>query len=213
MKRSVASGRSPNITNTVAVCSLIDPLSFTLKRSDKIIRREMRMTSRSLRRNSVRRESKTLKSCLRLVLLDHDLWRDIFKTASKVKCEAWTREREKGKPLRVQDVSKICGMYSLANTSALQTEFPSSSSLFGCLEWHSQSCLCPLNPDGFHCYSTCVTTKEEPLKSGCGVFIKITPVFQDFIFRGKPQSTYMRAHRHTYTHICICEFSPAHQKS
>lgn len=107
MKRSVASGRGPNITNTVAVCSLMDPLSFTLKRSDKIIRREMRMTSRSLRRSSVRRESKTLKSCLRLVLLDYDLWRDTFKTASKVKCEAWTREREKRKPLRVQDVGKI----------------------------------------------------------------------------------------------------------
>lgn len=116
MKRSVASGRGPNITNTVAVCSLMDPLSFTLKRSDKIIRREMRMTSRSLRRSSVRRESKTLKSCLRLVLLDYDLWRDTFKTASKVKCEAWTREREKRKPLRVQDVSKIWGMYSLAST-------------------------------------------------------------------------------------------------
>lgn len=92
MKRSEASGRGPNITNTVAVYSLIDPLSFTLKRSDKIIRREMRMTSRSLRRNSVRRESKTLKSCRRLMLLDYDLRRDIFKTASKVKCEAWTRE-------------------------------------------------------------------------------------------------------------------------
>lgn len=130
MKRSEASGRGPNITNTVAVYSLIDPLSFTLKRSDKIIRREMRMTSRSLRRNSVRRESKTLKSCRRLVLLDYDLRRDIFKTASKVKCEAWTREWEKRKPSRVQDVSKIHGMYSLASTSALETEFLNSSSLF-----------------------------------------------------------------------------------
>lgn len=134
MKRSVASGRGPNITNTVTVYSLIDPLSFTLKWSDKIIRREMRMTSRSLRRNSVRRESKTLKSCLRLVLLDYDLWRDIFKTASKVKCEAWTREWEKRKSSRVQDVSKIHGTYSSASTLPLRNWIPEQQ-LFALLSW------------------------------------------------------------------------------
>lgn len=164
MKRSVASGRGPNITNTVTVYSLIDPLSFTLKWSDKIIRREMRMTSRSLRRNSVRRESKTLKSCLRLVLLDYDLWRDTFKTASKVKCEAWTREWEKRKSSRVQDVSKIHGTYSSASTLHCKTEFLNSSSLLYCPEVALPVCLCHLNPPGFHCYSTCTTTKEGALK-------------------------------------------------
>lgn len=132
----------PQHHNTDTVYSLIDPLSFTLKRSDKIIRREMRMTSRSLGRNSVRRESKTLKSCLRLVLLDCDLWRDTFKTASKVKCEAWTREWEKRKSSRVQDISKTHGMHSPASTITLWKWIPEQQ-LFASLSWRgTPSCVC-----------------------------------------------------------------------
>lgn len=142
MKRSVASGRGPNITNTVTVYSLIDPPSFTLKRSDKIIRREMRMTSRSLRRNSVRRESKTLKSCLRLVLLDYDLWRDTFRTASKVKCELG-QEHEKRKSLRDHDISKI----HCTHSSAITAEFLNGSSLPDRPRVAFSLCLCHLNPD------------------------------------------------------------------
>ena len=157
MKRSVASGRGPNITNTATVDSLTDPLSFTLKRSDKIIRREMRMTSRSLRRNTVRRESKTLKSCLRLVLLDYDLWRDTFRTASKVKCEPG-QENEKRKSLRVRDISKMHGTHS----SAITTESLHCSSLL----YHPRVAfsVMPLwfEPRYRHCCSIRNTKRKEP---------------------------------------------------
>lgn len=82
----------------------------------------------------LRRESKTLKSCLRLVLLDYDLWRDTFRTASKVKCEGWTREREKRKSSRVQDVSKIHGTYSSTSTITLWNWIPEQQ-LFALLSW------------------------------------------------------------------------------
>ena len=209
MKRSVASGRGPNITNTVRVCSLIDPLSFTLKRSDKIIRREMRMTSRSLGRNSVRRESKALKSCLRLVLLDYDLWRDTFKTASKVKCEARTREWEKRKSSRVQDVSKTRGTCSSASTITLWNSVPEEQ-LFALLPWRgTPSCVLVIRTL-LHCYSTCTTAKEAAIKQGCGRFVKIILVFQDFTFTS-PRICLQ--HRCMYSHIDYVAYSAACQNS
>lgn len=134
MKRSVASGRGPNIINTVTV--------YCVHRSPEFYIEEKWQNHQERNENDQQKPGeeqceKGVKNTKELPEVSATVLRFVkryIQTASKVKCEAWTREWEKRKSSRVQDVSKMHGTYSPAGTITLWNWIPEQK-VFALLSW------------------------------------------------------------------------------